>query len=135
MLGNFSCYCCRLIAFFELILSKIISGTLSESQAIWIQIKTDDLLVLIRIQNVCKGYQKTKVVASIWKKFIFYICDSRLLEYWVLTESRIALKSVLGGLRVIVLFIDSTCRFPLFLKDPFVRCCYVCVLLFFHFSY
>ena len=41
-------------------------GTLSECQTVWIQIRTDILLVLIWVQTVCKGYQQTtwKVAAS-----------------------------------------------------------------------
>ena len=34
-----------------------ISGTLSECQTVWNQIRTDVLSVLIWIQTVCKGYQ------------------------------------------------------------------------------
>ena len=37
---------------------------LSECQTVWIQIRTDVLLVLIWIQNVCKGYQQTTKVAT-----------------------------------------------------------------------
>ena len=45
--------------------SKILSGTLPVCQMVWIQIKTDVLLVLIWVQTVCKGYQKmTKVAVS-----------------------------------------------------------------------
>ena len=55
-----------------------------------------------------------------------------LQEYWVLKESRIPLKPVLGGVRIVALSISSQeqtqenesavflhCRFSLFLKDPF----------------
>ena len=38
-------------------LSDILSGTLSECQTLWIQIRTDILSVLIWVQTVCKGYQ------------------------------------------------------------------------------
>ena len=42
---------------------KILSGTLSEYQTVWIQIRTDILWILIWVQTVRKGYQKmTKVV-------------------------------------------------------------------------
>ena len=44
--------------------SKILSGTLPVCQMVWIQIKTDVLLVLIWVQTVCKGYQMTKVAVS-----------------------------------------------------------------------
>ena len=65
MLGNFSCFCCRLLVFSKLSFQKILSGTLSECQTVWIQIRNDILLVLIWVQTVCKGYQQmTKVTAS-----------------------------------------------------------------------
>ena len=37
---------------------NILSGTLSECQAVWIQIRTDTLSVLIWVQIVCKSYQQ-----------------------------------------------------------------------------
>ena len=43
---------------------KIISGTLSECQTDWIQVRTDILSVLIWDQTVCKGYQQTRVAAG-----------------------------------------------------------------------
>ena len=43
---------------------KIISGTLSECQTVWIQIRTVVLSVLIWVQTVCKGYQQTTKVAA-----------------------------------------------------------------------
>ena len=52
---------------------KILSGTLSEGQTVWIQIKTNVLSVLIWAQTVCKGYQRiTKVTAS---KERFRLCS------------------------------------------------------------
>ena len=42
---------------------KIISGTLSECQRVWIQIRTDILSVLIWIQTVCNSYQQMIKVA------------------------------------------------------------------------
>ena len=58
--------CCRLLTFFsKLTFSKILSGTLSGCQTVWIQIRTDALSVLIWVKTVCKGYQQTtKFVAS-----------------------------------------------------------------------
>ena len=56
--------------FKKLILKKksqqsLFSGTLSECQTVWIQIRTDGLSVLICVQTVCKGYQQaTKVVLA-----------------------------------------------------------------------
>ena len=43
---------------------KLRSGTLSECQTVWIQIRTDVLLVLIRVQTVCKGDQQTIQVVN-----------------------------------------------------------------------
>ena len=37
MLGNFSCFCFRLLTFFQ----KLISGTLLKCQTVWIQIRTN----------------------------------------------------------------------------------------------
>ena len=42
----------------------MLSGTLSECQMVWIQIRTNTLLVLIWPQTVCKGYQQTTKVAA-----------------------------------------------------------------------
>ena len=38
---------------------KNLLGTISECETAWIQIKTDILSVMIWVQTVCKGYQKT----------------------------------------------------------------------------
>ena len=58
---------CRLLICFKISLfNKAISRTLSECQAVWIQIRTDILSVLVWVQIVCKGYQQaTEVAASI----------------------------------------------------------------------
>ena len=48
--------------FQNIFFQKILSGTLSECQTVWIQIRTDILSVLIWVQAVCKGYQKTTKV-------------------------------------------------------------------------
>ena len=54
-----------------------------------------------------------------------------LQEYWVLAESRIPLKPVLGGVGIVALSnkTDSGvflyCRFSLFLKDPFFQIIHV----------
>ena len=60
MLGNLSS-----ADFFENeLFQKNLSGTLSECQTVWIQIRTDTLSVLIWVQTVCKGYQQTTNVAA-----------------------------------------------------------------------
>ena len=53
-------------AFFnDLFSQKNVSGTLSECQTVWLQIRTDVLSVLIWVQTVCKGYQQmTKSMLS-----------------------------------------------------------------------
>ena len=50
--------------FQNLLFQKILSGTLSECQMVWIQIRTYMLLVLILVKTVCKGYQQTTKVAA-----------------------------------------------------------------------
>ena len=55
MLGNCSCFYFRLLTFFKIKFLKINHpGLPSESQTVWIQIKTDILLVFILVQTVCK---------------------------------------------------------------------------------
>ena len=61
MLGNVSCFCCRQLTFFKINLKKNLSGTLSENQKVWIQIRTN---ILIWVQTVCKGYQQMTTVAA-----------------------------------------------------------------------
>ena len=70
MLGNF---CTFVLLYFlssadffqNQLFQKFLSGTQSECQTVWNQIRTDVLSVLIWVQIVCKGYhQTTKVVAS-----------------------------------------------------------------------
>ena len=61
-----------LLSFFKInFFQNNLSGTLlSESQKVWIQIRTDILSVLIWVQTVCKGYLlKTNVAASKEKGF------------------------------------------------------------------
>ena len=69
MLGNF----CMLLSFQNQLFQKILSVTLSECQTVWIQIRTDIMLVLIWIQTVCKGYSQTTKVA---------INKERVREQW-----------------------------------------------------
>ena len=59
MLGNFSCFCCRLLIFSRLTFSKKnLSGTLTECQTGWIQIRAYILSVLFWVLTLCKGYQQ-----------------------------------------------------------------------------
>ena len=60
-------------------IKKILSGIISDCQTIWIQIKTDNLLLLIWVQIVCKVYrQTTKVAASkVRVKAVYTMCTKR----------------------------------------------------------
>ena len=61
----FSCFRCLLLTFFQnLPFQNILSGTLSECQTVWIQIRTGILTVLIWVQTVCKIYQLMKKFAT-----------------------------------------------------------------------
>ena len=52
MLGNFSCFCCRLqLSFFKI--------NFQECQTVWNQTRHDILSDLIWVQTVCKSYQHT----------------------------------------------------------------------------
>ena len=60
MLGNSSWFYCGLLFFFQnQLFQSILSGTLSECQMVWIQIRTIALSVLIWVQTVFKDYQLT----------------------------------------------------------------------------
>ena len=66
MLGNFFMLLLLSADFYQdCLFQKFPSGILSEYQTFWTQIMTDVLSVLIWVQTVCKGYQKTtNVVVS-----------------------------------------------------------------------
>ena len=58
MVGNLSCFCCRLLTFFKITFSEILSGTLSESHTFGFSSGPT------WVHTVCKGYQTTIVTAS-----------------------------------------------------------------------
>ena len=65
MLGNCSCFYFRLLTFFKIKFLKINHpGPPSECQTVWIQIRTDILLVFIWAQTVCKGYWQTTKLST-----------------------------------------------------------------------
>ena len=65
MLGNCSCFYFRLLTFFKIKFLKINhQGPPSECQTVWIQIKTDILLVFIWVQTVAKGYCQTTKIST-----------------------------------------------------------------------
>ena len=55
MLGNFHAFVVHSLLTFQ----KVLSGTLSECQMVWVKIRTDILSVLICVQTICQDYQKT----------------------------------------------------------------------------
>ena len=65
MLGNSSCFYFRLLTSFKIIFLKINhQGPPSECQTVWIQIKTDILLVFIWVQTTAKGYWQTTKLST-----------------------------------------------------------------------
>ena len=70
MLGNFHDFLLSSADFFQnQLFRKILSGTPSECQTVWTQIRTDILSVLIWVQTVCKGYQQT-TGCRLWGKLL-----------------------------------------------------------------
>ena len=68
ILGILSCFCCRLLMFFKIIFfQKLLSGTLSDCQTVWIQFRNDILSGLIWVQTVCKDYQQMRKYAP-WQE-------------------------------------------------------------------
>ena len=67
-MGNFSCIIVVCWLFSKLtFFQKLLSRTQSEYQTVWVQIRTDVLLVLTRVQTVCEGYQqRTENYGTIW---------------------------------------------------------------------
>ena len=60
MLGNLSCFFCRLLIFFQNeLFRKLLSEIPLEFQPVWIQFWPVILSGLIWAQIVCKGYQQT----------------------------------------------------------------------------
>ena len=63
-------FCCHLLTIFKFNFQKNLSGTQVERQTVWDQIKTDNMLVLIWAQTVCKGYQQTTKVLAAMKELM-----------------------------------------------------------------
>ena len=79
MLGNCLCHYIRLLTFFKIKFLKINhTGPPSECHTVWIQIKTDILLVFIWVQNVCKRLlANDKIIhwhAKSYNRFCFCFC-------------------------------------------------------------
>ena len=62
---------------------KILSGIPSESHTVSIQIRRDDLLDLIWLQTVCKGYQQKTLGGKELKAYTnsFAKCEKNKLKY------------------------------------------------------
>ena len=85
MLGNCSCFYFRLLTFFKNKFLKINHpGPPSEYQTVWIQIKTDILLVFIWVQTVCKRLS-TGMLRVIAGKYISvqYIVSYRDIHVYI----------------------------------------------------
>ena len=66
ILGNYSCFCCRLLTFFKIKFSKNSSRNTIRVSNCLIQIRTNIVSVLIWVQIVCKCFQKiTKVLGTV----------------------------------------------------------------------
>ena len=60
---------CITYAYPKITFSNIFSGTLSECQMVWIQIRTGSILsFLIWFKTVCKGYKQKTEFLDIWGK-------------------------------------------------------------------
>ena len=79
MLGNFNAFVVVLRPFLKLTFFTNPSGTLSERQTVWIQIRNDVASALIWFQTVCKCYQQMIKVAT--------ICDASETEINILLVS------------------------------------------------
>ena len=59
MPGNFSCFICLLLTFFQTqLFQNNLSETMSNCQTVWTEIRTDVLSALKWVQTVVKGYQQ-----------------------------------------------------------------------------
>ena len=84
MLGNFSCFCCRLLTFFKIhFLEKNLSGTLSKRQAVVIQIRIDRVKTLLKIisrwQNLQLAREELNQIRTVNAKRIFSEVDMLII--------------------------------------------------------
>ena len=63
-MGNFACYLSSADFSQNQLFQKFLSGTPSECQTVWIQIRPNILSGLIWVQTACKGYQQKILVGK-----------------------------------------------------------------------
>ena len=106
-LGNFSCFCCRLLFSKSTFSKNIFQEHYSECQTVWIQIRTEVLLVMIWVQTVCKGYeQMIKVIANneelkynmLLNKLTSLSKWSMKYEIWIHLVKTICIPCILDGI-------------------------------------
>ena len=102
MLGNFSCLCGLLTFFLQIYLFKKFFQEHYQCQTVWIQVRTYVSSVLIWVQTVCKGYQRTTKVADSKERVIYYIPEGLIVEnitlrHAIINQSEVKVDNILGG--------------------------------------
>ena len=104
ILGNFSYSSCRLPTFFK----KFFSGTLSECQTVWIQIRTDIMSVLIWVQLFAKIISRQQKSPLTRKKLKALISEHRAL-FWLWFKHQLFYLHA-STVALIRYDMDSSCR-------------------------
>ena len=114
MLGNFSCFCCHLLTFFKTnFIKKNLSGTLSECQTVWIQIRT---YVGSRSgPMLCLSWSGSKLFAKVisWQQKLVLASKELNCQYWLLRTKSTAQTKYLSCLPI-----SSQSRIAIF-SNPF----------------
>ena len=93
MLGNCSCFYFRLLTFFKIKFLKINHpGSPSECQTIWIQIKTDILLVFIWVQT----FPMLNGTLSFLQKYLFLLLSFQFCIIYVTCSKNVQVASKLS---------------------------------------
>ena len=78
--SSLSCFFVSANFFQNQLIQKILSGG-HQGVTVWIQIRTDVLLGLIRFQTVCKGYQQTTLEPGlIFLRIVFFSGHNLLMQ-------------------------------------------------------
>ena len=83
---------------------KIISGTLSGCQTVWIQIRASILSVPTCVQTVCNGYQQTATVATSKHRLRLFL--SLFLNMFWLRGKKINLTHLIGETQAVLKFLQ-----------------------------